>query len=97
MEDYRVLNIWTSDKKRLNYIYYLGKPVYTNGEYAIYNCNTYHLYTYKNIGINQLVGLNIEHLDNVANGNKVTLYPDKLFYDRAIEAIKKGKDILGIK
>lgn len=64
-------------------------PVYVNGDYAIHRhyCMRSHLYSYKGVVFNELVGLNIEHMENVVNRVRPMTGHLSFLYDRAIENI----------
>lgn len=83
----RILNTWTSKPERKNYIE-VGDPIYQKGDYRIFRQSSeVWLYTYKDVAINQLAGLNKELIDCLADG---TEYPNKWLFDRAIENREKG-------
>lgn len=88
------LNVWSSTKDHVKY-YGLGvdAKVFEIADYAIYRQfgNSY-IYTYKNIAINNLAGLNKEHLKSLANGVRPTKEPDCFLYDRALNAIERAKE-----
>jgi len=62
----------------------VGNPVYTYKDYAIYKLGNEYLYTFKNMAIGNLVGLNKQHLINVAERKGAGF-----LYWRAIENLKK--------
>ena len=91
----QILNTWRSKPEKLEY-YQEGEPVYKVGEYAIYKqFEKSYLYTYKNIAINCLCGLNKEHLDNLAKG--IARPENDFLYYRALETKQIGIDLLTIK
>lgn len=91
----QILNTWRSKADKLEY-YNEGEPVYKVGEYAIYHqFKDAYLYTYKNIAINCLAGLNKDHLDNLA-GN-VARPENDFLYHRAQETKQIGIELLTIK
>lgn len=83
-----IINTWQTDEivKKFFTVY---KPVYVNGDFAIYKqADKVFLYTYKNLSINQLAGLNKSHVDNLANNHR----PEdeyQFIYDRAMKIIEK--------
>lgn len=87
-----ILNTWKSDNIKLVY-FNEGSPVYKVGDYAIYKQGERcYLYTFRNIAINQLAGLNKEHLNQLASG--VTQPENNFLYHRAIESLKRGEQLL---
>jgi hypothetical protein len=87
------LNPWTSNKIDKHY-FNETHLVYINGYYKIFrqhpNC---YLYTYKNVAINQLAGLNKAHLDSLANHRR----PENGFlFDRAIKNKEKAIELLNM-
>ena len=95
MENAQILNVWNStDIKRVYYTLYDAKPVYKNGDYAIYHqFNDCYLYTYKNVAINQLAGLNKAHLDSLASHRRPK---NGFLFDRAIENKEKAIELLNM-
>ena len=97
----KILNVWQSSKGDLKYFEIKNKPVFRLGDYAIYtqfyNC---YLHTYKNISINQLCGINKEHLTNLLNNTRPTTTKDDknnvkgFLFDRAKETLKKGLELI---
>ena len=93
MERAKILNVWRSKPLKLEYFEEF-EPKYKNGDFAIYEQFTNsHLYTYKNIAINQLVGFNKAYLDALATNTRPT---DNMMYlfDRAQEAKQIGIELL---
>ncbi len=85
------LNPWRSNVKD-KYYYNLDaeRCAYKNGDFAVYRTGVSHIYTYKNIAINELVGLNKQHVDNLA----ADVRPDdknQFAFDRAKAVIEEWK------
>lgn len=89
-----ILNTWNSKPlKRVYYTVNESDLKYTNGDYKIYHqFKDCYLYTFKNIAINQLAGLNKEHLDNLAKG--IDQPENNFLYHRALETKQKGIELL---
>lgn len=92
----QILNTWAStmDKK---VFYTLGAPVYTNGDFSAYaHFNGSFIYTYKNVALNNLVALNQEHVDRLANNQRpVGPYgPEHFLFDRAMQNLTLGMSLL---
>ncbi len=88
----RILNKLKSDKKQ-KFFYELNKPLYINGDYAIYKeFNKSYIYTFKNIAINNLAGLNKKHIDNLVNGERPEgkFTSEHLLFDLALKSKEKG-------
>lgn len=86
-----ILNPWNSKIGKLQF-FTVNEPVYQNGDYRIFHqfANCY-LYTYKNIAINQLAGLNKDHLNSLATKQR----PENDFlYNRALENKRKALQLL---
>ena len=78
----------TPNQPKKYYTIYDSQKVFSYGDYSIYKeFDKSHLYTYKDLVFNNLVGLNKEHLINVADRTEPTATPDKFLYQRAIETI----------
>ena len=93
----RILNTWTSKPERKNYIE-VGDPIYQKGDYRIFRQSSeVWLYTYKDVAINQLAGLNKELIDTLASGKIITKYRKKFLFDRAIESKEKGLKLTHLK
>ncbi len=90
----KFLNPWRSNVKD-KYYYDLDNErlAYKNGDYAVYRNGGSHLYTYKNIAINELVGLNKQHIDNLAT-NKRPDDGNQFAFDRAKSVIEKWKSYI---
>lgn len=88
----KILNIWNSRPDKIDY-YDVSSPIYTIGDYNIYKLGEQnYLYTFKNIAINNLAGINKEHLNSLYNNTK----PIECFlYDRAQENLNKGMLLYG--
>lgn len=94
MENEKILNVWGTTSTKVDYFYYLGSPIYANGDYRIFRqfSNSY-LYTYKNIAITQLAGLSLFAIES----NKGLLRPstkDCFLYHRALETLERGLKIV---
>lgn len=64
----QIINTWGEKKP-----YTVEKPIYVNGEYAIYKqFDKCYLYTYKNVAIGQLAGVNKAIIDALAIGERPT-------------------------
>lgn len=94
MENEKILNVWGTTSTKVDYFYYLGSPIYANGDYRIFRqfSNSY-LYTYKNIAITQLAGLNKPLLDSIAKRERPST-KDCFLYDRALETLERGLKIV---
>lgn len=94
-----ILNTWNSTPlKPVFYTVYNTDLKYTNGDYKIYhqyaNC---WLYTYKDIAINQLAGINKEHLNALATNTAPAINtPAYFLFERAKETKQKGINLLTI-
>ena len=57
----KILNTWISSKNDLNFIQ-VSDPILENEDFSVFKqSEKIYLYAYKNIGINQLAGLNKEY------------------------------------
>jgi len=94
MENNKILNTWRSNK--IDKVYFNeSDPIYVNGDYKIYRQHPEcYLYVYKNIAINQLVGLNKAHLNRLAEGHRPTNNIDLFLFDRANENKQRGIELL---
>lgn len=91
----KILNTWSTVTSRQDFE--VKKPVYENGDYRIYKLwDKNYLYTFKSVAINQLAGLNIPHLDSLAeNKRPVGKYSSAHFlFDRALESKARGLSML---
>jgi len=62
-----------------------SKPIYQNGDYAIYKLHKdSHLYTYKNVAVSNLVGVNTPLVDSLVKGERPA-DGNKFLYDRVVE------------
>lgn len=92
-----ILNTWNSTP--LKPVFYTVNEAglkHTNGDYKIYHqfaqC---WLYTYKNIAINQLAGLNKEHLNALATNSAPQIdTPSYFLFERGKETKQKGIELL---
>lgn len=92
----KILNTWKSTTDKKEY-YELNKPIYTNGDWAIYRqFRDSFIYTYKNIAVNNLVGLNKEHIDRLANKQRPEgeYTSNHFIFDRAMENRIVGLSLL---
>lgn len=92
----KILNTWTSKVERPEY-YHVGEPLFTIGEYAVYKqFENRHLYTFKNVAISQLVGLNKELLVRLHNDERPEgkYTPQTFLFDRAKESLTRGINYL---
>lgn len=88
-----ILNTWRSKPERKEY-FGVGSPVYENGDFKIYHqYSDCWLYTYKNIAITQLAGLNKDLLNRLANKERPEGQQGFL-YDRALESLERGKKLI---
>ena len=92
----KILNTWKSTPERKEY-YELNDPIYKNGDWTAFSqWNGSIIYAYKNVAINNLTGLNTEHIDRLANNQR----PDGEFnqnhflFDRAMENREVGLSLL---
>ena len=92
----KILNTWKSTLNKKEY-YELNEPIYKNGDWAVYHqFKDSYIYTYKNVAVNNLAGLNKEHIDRLANNQR----PDGEFnhnhflFDRAMENREVGLSLL---
>lgn len=92
----KILNTWRSEPNKLDYFFERGEPVYKNGDYTIYHQFTdSYLYTYENIAINHLAGLNKAHLDRLAaDSSPEKNSPEYFLFKRAKETKQKGINLL---
>jgi hypothetical protein len=90
----KILNVWDSSEQQKNY-YSVGEPIYSNGDWHIYNHWVGYLYAYKDIAVNLLEGLNKDHLDRLANNNRPDgeYSPQHFLYDRAMETLKRSSKL----
>lgn len=88
----KILNPWASNNVEPAY-YEEDIVVYENGPYKIYSQRfaSAHLYVYEDVAFNCLVGLNKEHLDNVANRTRPKSNP--FLYDRALENLQRAQEL----
>lgn len=93
-----ILNTWQSrPNKRVYYEFAPNSEIYRNGDYAAYpHWNGSIIYTFKNIAINNLGGLNKEHIDRLANNQRPTgeFNNNHFLFDRAIENKNAGLSLL---
>lgn len=90
----KILNTWKSTTDKKEY-YELNKPIYTNGDWAVYRqFKDSFIYTFKNIAVNNLVGLNKEHIDRLANNQRPAGGSDRFIFDRAMEILAVGLSLL---
>ncbi len=90
----QILNTWTSTKTKKDFIE-VDEPIYEVGDYRIFHqYGQVWLYTFKNIGINQLAGINKNHLDNVSKMERPTDPLNLFLYERALQNIDRGNNIL---
>ena len=84
----KILNTFLSSEQD-KVFYELSEPIYTNGNWSIYfYTKNQYIYTFKNIAVNCLVGIDKEHINNLAE-NKRPAY-NTFIFDRAIENLNKG-------
>ena len=88
----KILNTFLSSEQD-KVFYELSEPIYTNGDWSIYfYTKNQYIYTFKNIAVNCLVGIDKEHLNNLAENKRPC---NKHFiFDRAIENLNKGIKLL---
>lgn len=87
----KILNPW-SPKKDYKSFFYESSPIYTNGEYSIFKqFDKCYLYTFQDIAINQLGGLNKLYLDAIAQRKRPENIQEGFLYDRAIQIIENKK------
>jgi len=89
-----ILNTWTSKKHKLEY-FHVGNIVFEIGKFRIFrqNENSY-LYTFENVAINQLAGLNKEHLIAL-HEDKKPIEPQRSFlFERAKDNLKKALELI---
>ena len=66
----KILNTWKSTSEKKEY-YELNEPIYKNGDWSAYSqCKDSVIYAYKNVAVNNLVVLNKEHIDSLANNQR---------------------------
>jgi hypothetical protein len=88
----KILNTWKSTPEK-KVFYEVGEPIYTNGDWSAYSSiQGGVLYAYKNIAINNLTGLNKEHIDRLANRKRPQggYSPSHFIFNRAQESLKAG-------
>ncbi len=92
----KILNTWKSTPDQKEY-YFLGDPIYKNGDYTAYSqFNGSVVYAYKNVAINNLTGLNKEHIDRLANNQRPEgeFNHNHFLFDRALENRQIGLSLL---
>lgn len=88
-----IINPWASNKIRIQY-FAVGKPIYQLGDYAIYQQNfSCWLYTFKNMAINQLAGVNKDHVSALFNDQRPTNNQQAFLFDRAKSNLKKAQGL----
>lgn len=95
----KILNTWKSEKAKKEYCEH-GSIIYAYGDCKIYKlCHGNFLYTVNDIAVNNLAGLNKDHLHRIADRNRPKgAYTSQHFlYDRAMEALEKGLFMNGCK
>lgn len=87
----QILNTWMSKPDAIIY-YKVDNPVFSIGNWSIYKLyEGCYLYTFENISVNQLAGLNKDHLKALANDTKPT---NDFLFNRAKKALKIGFELL---
>jgi hypothetical protein len=93
-----ILNTWRSTAEKPVY-YFLGFPIYTNGHWSIY-CEFAgsFIYTYKNIAISNLGGINKDLVDILSNG-VINVDGDaetqlRVLINRCLETKRRGEELL---
>ena len=89
----KILNTWTSKKEKLNF-FEVENIVFEIGEFKIYKDYSCYLYTFKNLAINQLVGLNKEHLIRLHDNKEPLNSQDNFLFNRAKENLKKALELI---
>lgn len=93
----QILNTWVSSTSKKVY-YYVDEPLYTNGDWSVYSLGRSFIYAYKNVAVNELAGLNTDHVDRLAIGQR----PDgeynhhHFIFDRAMQNREVGLSLLKI-
>ena len=91
----KILNTWQSKPEKKIY-YEVNDPIYKNGDWAAYSQrNGSVIYAYKNISVNNLGGLNKDHIDRLANNQRPSgeYNQTHFLFDRAMENLKVGMGI----
>ena len=91
-----IVNVWKTKLERkknpkntIVYNYCVGQPVFTLGEFRIFNTGRSYIHTYKNIAIAELVGCNKELVKQIHDDERpVGKYNSSHFlFDRAKNAM----------
>jgi len=93
----KILNTWRSGRAEKKEYYELNEPIYTNGDWAIYHqWHESYIYTYKNVAVNNLAGLNKDHLDALAKNQRPDgeYSPKHFLFDMAMENRAIGLSLL---
>lgn len=90
----KIINTFTSTPTKIDY-YYVGSPIYINGDYAAYSAAAFVIIAYKDIAIHNLGKLNKEYIDMLAANERPEGQYGFLF-DRAIETKNKGLMLLNV-
>ena len=91
-----ILNTWTSTTEKKKF-YTVGNPIYKKGDFAIYKLNSLgYLYAFKNIAINNLVGLNTEHLDRLATKKRPEgkYNANHFLFDQSLKSLERGLKLI---
>lgn len=85
-----ILNPWNSTEIRRQY-YTVNNPIFTLGEYAIYHqWGDCWLYTFKDMAITQLAGVNKELIRQLESNTRPKPYNSQTFlFDRCKENLTK--------
>lgn len=81
----QIINPWSSNKLNVSYFAISeNELVYKLGDYSVYRQNiSCWLYTYKNKAINQLAGLNKDHVRALFEDKRPTNEQQAFLFDRA--------------
>lgn len=90
----KILNTWTSKKYKLQY-FEEENIVFEIGKFKIFKQNLgCYLYTFENVAINQLAGLNKEHLLNLFNDKEPENKQMKFLFHRAKDNLKTALELI---
>ena len=92
----KILNTWKSTPYKKEY-YELNEPIYQNGDWTAFShCDGSVIYAYKNVAVNNLIRLNKEHIDRLANNKRPggEFNHNIFIFDRAMENCEVGLSLL---